>query len=86
MKEARSILVVLAERLGAEAALQHAAIAAQGLPDAVIMRWSRFIGQFGGVAKLGSDCRHAASFIVPVALYASSGVRPASVECGRRVL
>jgi len=36
VKEARSILVVLAERLGAEAALQHAAIAAQGLPDAVI--------------------------------------------------
>jgi hypothetical protein len=48
--------------------------------------WSRFIGQFGGLAKLGFGCRHAASFIVPVALYASSGVRPASVECGRRAL
>jgi hypothetical protein len=51
-----------------------------------ILRWSRLIGQFGGLAKLGSGCRHAVSFIIPVALYASSGVRPANVECGRRVL
>jgi hypothetical protein len=34
----------------------------------LIVRWSRFIGQFGGLAKLGFGCRHAASFIVPVAL------------------
>lgn len=34
--DARSILVLLAERFGAEAALQHAAIAAQALPDAAI--------------------------------------------------
>jgi hypothetical protein len=51
-----------------------------------LLRWSRFIGQFGGLAKLGFGCRHAASFIVSVALYASSGVRPASVEWGRRAL
>jgi hypothetical protein len=50
------------------------------------MRENHFIGQFGGLAKLGFGFRHAASFIVSVALYASSGVRPASVECGRRAL
>jgi PAS domain S-box-containing protein len=28
--------------------------------------WSRLFGQFGGVAKLGSDCRQAANFSIPV--------------------
>jgi hypothetical protein len=51
-----------------------------------ILRWSPSVGQFGGLDKLGSGCRQAANFSVPVALYASSGVRPASIEWGRRVL
>ena len=50
------------------------------------MRWSPWLGQFGALAKLGSDCCQAANVSVPVAQYASSGVRPASVECGRRAL
>ena len=50
------------------------------------LRWSPSVGQFGGLDKLGSGCRQAANFSVPVALYASSGVRPASIEWGRRVL
>jgi hypothetical protein len=64
----------------------HPSVKELGKDHANCLSWSRLIGQFGGLAKLGSGCRHAASFIVPVALYASSGVRPASVECGRRVL
>jgi len=51
-----------------------------------VMRWSPWLGQFGGLAKLGSDCCQAANVSVPVAQYASLGVRPASVECGRRAL
>ncbi|HEY1934437.1 MAG TPA: transposase, partial [Acetobacteraceae bacterium] len=47
------------------------------------MRWSPSVGQFGGLDKLDSGCRQAANFSVPVALYASSGVRPASIEWGR---
>ena len=54
--------------------------------SAGVMRWSRLVGQFGGWVKLGSDCYQAANFFVPVAQYASSGVRPASAECGRRAL
>src|SRR5690348_1998766 len=50
------------------------------------MRWTRLVGQFGGWVKLGSGCYQAANFSVPVARYASSGVRPASAECGRRAL
>ena len=50
------------------------------------VRWSPWLGQFGGLAKLGSDCCQAANVSVPVAQYASLGVRPASVECGRRAL
>ena len=53
---------------------------------AIDVRWSPSVGQFGGLDKLGSGCRQAANFSVPVALYASSGVRPASIEWGRRVL
>jgi ferredoxin len=49
-------------------------------------RWSPWLGQFGGLAKLGSGYRQAANFSAPVAQYASSGVRPASAECGRRAL
>ena len=41
-----------------------------------LLSWSRFIGQFGGVAKLGSDCRHAASFIVPCCLVCLVGRAP----------
>jgi hypothetical protein len=52
----------------------------------VELRWFRLIGQFGGWVKLGSGCCQAANFSVPVAQYASSGVRPANVECGRRAL
>ena len=44
------------------------------------MRWSRPVGQFSGRVKLGSGCRQAASLSVTLALYASSGVRPANVE------
>src|ERR1700678_954258 len=44
------------------------------------VRWSLSVGQFGGLDKLGSGCRQAANFSVPVALYASSGVRPASIK------
>ena len=50
------------------------------------LRWSPWLGQFGGLAKLGSGCRQAANFSVPISQYASSGVRPANVECGRRAL
>lgn len=58
------------------------------------MRWSRPFGQLCGRDKLGSGCCQAASFsvsvpsaaCVPLVLYASSGVRPARVEWGRRVL
>ena len=49
------------------------------------------LGQFGGFAKLGSGSRQAANLVsssalVPIAPYASSGVRPFSPECGRRLL
>ena len=55
------------------------------------LRWPGFVGQFGGFAKLGSGSRQAAnrvssSALVPIAPYASSGVRPFSPECGRRPL
>jgi hypothetical protein len=50
------------------------------------LRWSPWFRQFGSLAKLGSGYRQAANFSVPVAQYASSGVRPASAECGRRAL
>ena len=53
---------------------------------ALELRWSPWLGQFGGLAKLGSDCCQAANVSVPVAQYASLGVRPASVECGPRGL
>ena len=44
------------------------------------VRWTRPVGQFGGVAKLGSGCHQAANLSVSMARYASSGVCPASVE------
>ena len=50
------------------------------------VRWTPPVGQFGGLDKLGSDCRQAANFSMPDAQYVSSGVRPSSVECGRRAL
>ena len=55
------------------------------------LRWPGFMGQFGGFAKLGSGSRQAANLVsssalVPIAPYASSGVRPFSPECGRRLL
>ena len=58
-------------------------------PGAV--RWTPLVGQFGGFAKLGPGSCQAANFVVssppaPIAAYASSGVRPSSTECGRRVL
>ena len=56
-----------------------------------VLRWPGFMGQFGGFAKLGSGSRQAANLVsssalVPIAPYASSGVRPFSPECGRRLL
>jgi len=56
------------------------------LPNGVPVRWSRPVGQFGGWVKLGSGCRHAASLCPTPIPYASSGVRPAKVEWGRRML
>jgi Asp-tRNA(Asn)/Glu-tRNA(Gln) amidotransferase A subunit family amidase len=50
------------------------------------VRWTPPVGQSGGLDKLGSGCRQAAKFSIPDAQYASSGERPASIECGRRVL
>jgi monovalent cation:H+ antiporter-2, CPA2 family len=44
------------------------------------MRWTRLVGQFGGLVKLGSGCCQAASLSVSLTPYASSGVRPARVE------
>ena len=44
------------------------------------LRWSRLVGQFGGVAKLGSGCCQAANLSLSGVLYASSGVHPARVE------
>ena len=67
-------------------------VVAAGVREAIdrgaigFVRWSPWLGQFGGLAKLGSDCCQAANVSVPVAQYASLGVRPASVECGRRAL
>ena len=42
--------------------------------------WTPLVGQFGGMDKLGSDVRQAASLSFSGAQYASSGERPASVE------
>jgi transposase len=50
------------------------------------VKWHPFAGQFGGFDKLGSGCCQAANLSISVAPYASSGVRPARVECGRRAL
>jgi hypothetical protein len=44
------------------------------------LRWTPPVGQFGGLDKLGSGCRQAASLSISGAQYASSGERPASVE------
>ncbi len=65
----------------------------------VDLRWPRSAGQVGGEDKLFPGSDHAASFrldtvagacpgdgVEPTTLYASSGVRPASEECGRCVL
>ena len=48
--------------------------------------WSRPSGQFGGLDKLGSGCRQAANLCILLSPYASSGVRPARAEWGRRAL
>jgi hypothetical protein len=50
------------------------------------VRWPRLVGQSGGLDKLGSGCCQAADLFISVVPYASSGVRPARVEWGRRVL
>lgn len=50
------------------------------------LRWSPSAGQFGGWDKLGSGSRQAASLFISPAPYASSGVRPARAEWGRRAL
>ena len=48
-----------------------------------LLRWTRSFGQVVGLVKLGSGCRQEASstMFIPFVLYASSGVRPAKVEC-----
>jgi hypothetical protein len=50
------------------------------------LRWSPVVGQFGGGVKLGPGCRQAANLSSRPCPYASSGVRPARVEWGRRTL
>jgi len=50
------------------------------------LRWTHPVGQFGGLDKLGSGYRQAANFSAAGAQYASSGVPPASMECGRLAL
>ena len=50
------------------------------------LRWPPPAGQSGGLDKLGSGCHQAANFSIPGAQYMSSGVPPASIECGRREL
>ena len=65
----------------------------------VRLRWPWLPGQVGGEDKLVPGSDYAAIFRLaaaagpwsggsgkPISLYASSGVRPASEECGRRVL
>lgn len=61
-------------------------------------RWSRSFGQIGGFAKLIPGVVHAANSVRPaisgvhpgsgrsICVYASSGVRPASAECGLATL
>jgi hypothetical protein len=58
--------------------------AAQRLME--LVRWTPPVGQFGGLDKLGSGYRQAANFSAAGAQYASSGVPPASMECGRLAL
>jgi hypothetical protein len=43
-------------------------------------RWHPFVGQHGGLDKLGSGWCQAANLSISVVPYASSGVRPARVE------
>lgn len=50
------------------------------------MSWSRPSGQSGGLDKLGSGCCQAAILSISTSPYASSGVRPARAEWGRRTL
>ena len=52
------------------------------------VRWSPSVRQFGGWVKLGLGLCQAASLSVslPLAPYASSGVRPARAEWGRTTL
>jgi putative membrane protein len=48
------------------------------------LRWSRPVGQFGGMDKLGSGCGQAAGLSRPLAPYAASGVRPARARSADR--
>ena len=63
------------------------------------LKWPHSPGQVGGEDKLSPGCDYAASFrfdavakacpgngVEPIPRYASSGVRPANAEWGRRVL
>ena len=63
------------------------------------VKWPHSPGQVGGEDKLSPGCDYAASFrfdavakacpgngVEPIPRYASSGVRPANAEWGRRVL
>lgn len=46
------------------------------------LRWSRSVGQFDGLVKLGPGYRQAANLINSPIPYASSGVWPPSPEWG----
>ena len=45
-----------------------------------LLRWSPFVGQLGGLDKLGSGFRQAANLVTTSAPYASSGVLPSRPE------
>ena len=51
-----------------------------------LLRWSRPSGRPGGLDKLGSGFCQAADLFISLVSYASSGVRPARAEWGRRAL
>jgi hypothetical protein len=62
------------------------ALAESTVRNHVRVWWSPFVGQLGGLDKLGSGFRQAANLVTALAPYASSGVLPSRPECGRLVL
>ena len=51
---------------GAEQGLAASARVVHELEKAEVMRWTRPVGQFGGLVKLGPGCCQAASFTMPI--------------------